>query len=249
MTYNILSVRTADEDDGRLYPVVTDDGYPVQLEEWDGDVQTVVSTGVEIYEFVDGQMRQLLALRDVKADVLISDSRVVVACRKFDKGGGWVGFGGAGAAFALAANGVSKMRAAHRRHGKVLAGQIRFAWLRCVGYKPKTGWANNEEIRLGVTVQMQDGTKRPLYLDLTLPKNVSSSEVARAIVQRAARYRIANTKIDDDTERAEYEKLVNAASLPAPEPKKFALYQLSRFYFVGTGSAYPIRPSAEAPAS
>ena len=240
MGYTILAVRSADEDDGRLYPVIGADRDPVEVDELDGDIQRVTGSGVEVKELVAGGWKTVGQFKGIKAEVLITESRLVVACDKYEKGGGWVGFGAGGLAVALAANGVSKARAARRRRGNMLVGHVRYAWLRCVGFKPKTGWASNEEVRLGVAVKTEDGTTRELFLDVTLPKNVDSSQVARVIVQRAARYRLAHTQIDADEERTQYEELANAPSLSAAAPKKFALYQLPRYFYVSTASALPM---------
>jgi hypothetical protein len=239
MEYSILAIRSAEEDDGRLYPIPGHEANQVQVEEWDGEPLRLLANRAQVSELVAGSWRTRQRVKDVKLAVMITDSRVVVCCSKFDKGGGWIGFGGAGAAVALAANGVSKARAAHRRRGKMLVGQVRYPWLRCVGFKPKTGWTSNEAIRLGVSVKSRDGAVHEIYLDLALPKNVDSAAVARAIVARAARYRLAHTGLDSDAHRSRFEELAEGPTLAAPEPKKFAIYQMPVYAFVNAGSAYP----------
>lgn len=237
MGYAIFAVRTADEDDGRLFPVIGDDQSPVELEPLDGSVDRVVSEGFEVSELVAGGWKHLMKLES-KADILVTDARFVVACTKFTKGGGWVGFG-AGAFVALAANGVSKARAANRRRGKMLVGQVRYAWLRSVGYMPRRGWGSKEELRLGVKVKTESGETRDLFLDVSLPKHVNSGELARAIVRRAAAYRLAHTGVDTEEERQALTELIDAARLPAPEAGKFAMYSMPRYFFVSAASAYP----------
>jgi hypothetical protein len=238
MGYSILAIRTAEDEDGRLYPVVGDDHSPVELESLDGSIQRLSGRAVMVSELVAGGLKTVARFKDIKVDLLITESRVALCCDKYEKGGGWVGFG-AGAFVALAANGVSKARAAHRRRGKMLVGQVRYSWLRCVGYKPKAGWGSSEKLRLGVAVKLNDGATRELLLDVALPKGVDSKAVARAIVTRAARYRLDHTAIDDGDERRKFEELAAAPQLAPPEPRKFAMYQMPRYFFVSRGTAYP----------
>jgi hypothetical protein len=244
MGYSILAIRTAEEEDGRLYPVVGDDRSPVELEPLDGSIQRLSGRAVMVSELVAGGMKTVARFKDVKVDVLITESRVALCCDKYEKGGGWVGFG-AGAFVAVAANGVSKARAAHRRRGKMLVGQVRYSWLRCVGYKPKAGWGSGEKLRLGVVVKLADGATRDLLLDIALPKGVDSKSVARAIVTRAARYRLEHIAIDDVDERRQFEELAAATELAPPEPKKFSMYQMPRYFFVSPGTAYPVSNGAQ----
>ncbi|MFI4991565.1 MAG: hypothetical protein ACHQHO_11730 [Solirubrobacterales bacterium] len=242
MGFSMLAIRTPDEEDGRLYPLPGEEQGSVRMEQWDGEPLRLTGSAITVQELDSGRWRTLLRARDIKLDLLITDSRFIVSSSKFDKGGGWVGFGG-GAFFALAANGVSKARAAYRRRGKLLVGQVRYPWLRCVGYKPKAGWGSSEQIRLGVVARSGDGERQELFLDVALPRNVDSAAVARAIVARAAAYRLAYTDVHDE-DRARFEELADGPTLPPPEPKKFALYNLPRHYFVSSAVAYPDRESA-----
>jgi hypothetical protein len=238
MDFQILAIRSADEDDGRLYPLPGEEKGSVRMEQWDGEPLRLTGTALAVRQLSSGAWRTHQRVKDVKLDILISDSRVVVSCVKFDKGGGWVGFGGGGVMFAMAANGVSKARAAHRRHGKVLVGQVRYPWLRCVGYKPKAGWGSSEEIRLGLVSRSDNGAHQELFLDIALPKDVDSSATARAIITRAADYRLHHEEVPEE-DRASLQVLAAGPSLGAPEAKKFALHTLPRYAFVSTASAYP----------
>jgi hypothetical protein len=165
VAFNILTIRTGDSDDGRLFPVLGDEHSPVELEPLDGEVQSLVATAVGVSELIGGKLRQLGQFREIRADVLITDARVVVSCSKYEKGGGWVGFGGVGAvALSAGLNAVSKARSAHRRKGKMLVGHVRYQWLSQVGSAPKSGFGSSERIRLRV-VENTSGTKRDLVLD------------------------------------------------------------------------------------
>ncbi len=128
MGYSMLAIRSAEEEDGRLYPTVGDQQSPVTLEEWDGEIQRLAGSALRVSEIVAGRLKTVVRVKDVKLDLLITDSRFAIACSKYEKGGGWWGVGGGGVLFAVAANGVSKVRAAHRRRGKMLLGHVRYPW-------------------------------------------------------------------------------------------------------------------------
>jgi len=61
--------------------------------------------------------------------IVVTDRRIAFMSTDFDKGGGWVGFGAAGLAISVAANIVSKHRAAKRSAGLVAIGQLRHEWI------------------------------------------------------------------------------------------------------------------------
>jgi hypothetical protein len=67
--------------------------------------------------------------------VVLTDRRLAFMTLDFDKGGGWTGFGLAGAAVAEGANAVSKHRAEKRSAGKVLIGHLRHEWVTDLGFR------------------------------------------------------------------------------------------------------------------
>lgn len=85
--------------------------------------------------------------------VVVTDRRTAFISCDFDKGGGWVGFGAAGLAISVAANAVSKHRAAKRSAGLVVIGQIRHEWIQSLELR-------KEKALLGPV---------STYLDLTAP--------------------------------------------------------------------------------
>lgn len=184
MSWSMLTVRENEDDgDGVLYPLPTLDVNGILLDGDDGECAPLITaTTVHLQE--RGQQGRknatLLKAAEIKASINITDARVAIACTKYDKGGGWIG-----GPTALAANAVSKARAAVRRRGKSLVGHIRYPWLWSVGYIEKTGWLSDEQLRL-VAIDKTGSEKRILLLDLTLPKSTSAEKVAREIVQRAA---------------------------------------------------------------
>lgn len=233
MAFNILTIRTADDEDGSMYPVLGDERSPIELERLDGShILPATATALE----VNHGKKDGAKVSEIKADVLITDARVAVACAKFDKGGGWTGFG-TGFVVAMGINAVSKARAAHRRRGKMLVGHVRYPWLRSVGFTTKTGFLSNEEVRL-LIMDNTSGQERSVMLDLAFPKTVSASEIARAIAERASRYRLTHDLELGDEERRALEGLAHAKPL-TPEPKKFVFYDFPTYFKANPATAYP----------
>ena len=172
---------------GLIFPVPGAQKNTVVFEQRDGEA--IQSLTAKALEFKVGN-RTMLRVRKVRIDFFITDARLAVACSKYDKGGGWVG----GATTMVVFNTVSKARAKLRSRGKMLAGQVRYPWLRWVASTPKTGYASEEALILHWAAE--NGTA--MTLTLTLPKNLEASRIAAEIVDRAARYRLVSEELDPD---------------------------------------------------
>jgi hypothetical protein len=170
---------------GLIFPIPGTGKNTVVFEPRDGEA--IQSLTAKALEFKAGN-RTMLRVRKVRIDFFITDARLAVACSKYDKGGGWVG----GATAMVVFNTVSKARAKLRSRGKMLAGQVRYPWLRWVASTPKTGFSSEETLILHCATE--DGTA--MTLTLTLPKNIEASRVAAEIADRAARYRLTSEELD-----------------------------------------------------
>lgn len=109
----------------------------------------------------------------VPVELTLSSRRVILVCEKFEKGGGWRGSPG----MMLTANAISKTRAAIRRHGKVLAGQMQLAWLAQIGYHDKHNRRTTNALRL--VACDSDGTQ--VLVDITLDKQTSPRAFTKQI--------------------------------------------------------------------
>jgi hypothetical protein len=241
VSFNVLTIRSGlDTDGGALYPVLSEVSGPeiIVLDHQDGQqVTRVVATAVRVLEARAGSLKQLVGLREVKIDVFITDSRLALACEKYDKGGGWVGFGAGGLLVAVTANAVSKARAASRSRGKVLVGHVRYPWLKSVGASSKSGYTTSEAIRLEYSEKLSSGPVIKL-VELTLPKNIDATLVAQDIAKRAADYRLANYPNMTAEERAKFASLSAAPPQPQPEPKKFAFVKMPTYYYASAATAF-----------
>lgn len=105
--YNFFAVVDASHDDDALYPTLSAPGsaFPVEITPEDGKVSYFqVSTVFVQEEKAKGGLKHALRFPDdIAWEGFISDTRVVVYCTNYDKGGGWRGFG-LGAVVAVAAS-------------------------------------------------------------------------------------------------------------------------------------------------
>ncbi|MGH3119743.1 MAG: zinc-ribbon domain-containing protein [Streptosporangiaceae bacterium] len=217
----------------------------IAMDDYDGpNVTKVVATAVRVLE-AGSELKTLVKLREVKIDIYITDGRVALACEKYDKGGGWVGFGGAGLLVAVTANAVSKARAASRSRGKVLVGHIRYPWLKSVGASSKSGFTSDEAIRLEYSEKGPGAPVRKM-LELTLPKNIDAALVAQDITRRAAAHRLAYYPDMPPEQRAKFAGLSQAPPLDPPS-KKFAFHQMPAFFYASAGTAFPRPPQSGTP--
>ena len=246
MAYRFVTVRTQEDDDGTMYPIFSapDTPYLFEIEPADGgNIAHFVAKGLAVQQ-KGGRASDVLKVSEVKLDVYITDARVVVCCEKFDKGGGWSGFG-AGAVFALGANAVSKARAAHRRKGKMLTGHVRYTWLSQVGGSTKAGFLDEEQLRIIV----KDGSQADaplLLIDLTLPKSVDSIAIAQSIAQRCAHYRLASAPIDSEEERQAFTDLQSVSRRESTKGT-FGMHQMPNCWFVKPATAVVSRLPSSAP--
>jgi hypothetical protein len=215
---------------GLIFPVPGAQKNTVVFEPRDGD--SIQSLTAKSLEFKAGN-RTMLRVRKVRIDIFITDARFAVACSKYDKGGGWVG----GATAMVVFNTVSKARAKMRSRGKMLAGQVRYPWLRWVASSPKTGYTSEETLILQCAAE--NGTA--MTLTLTLPKNIEASRVAAEIADRAARYRLSSEELDSEA-RAGIEAHLSSQSRAAGGEKQ--VFEMAAPMPVGEHSAR-IAPRAD----
>lgn len=242
MPFNIFTIRTAEDSDGRLYPVLGAAGanYPMETEELDGTIERLTVSGFAVFDVTSGEKKSVILLKGVPAEIFITDARLVIACEKWNQGGRSWGIG-LGATTAFIDNTVKKIKEARERRGQLLLGQIRYLWLSHVGYNPTRNAARNPELELGVSHRVQaDNSIRRLSLVLT-PKHVELASLAQSIVQRASKHWLAYGTFQNDAHRQKIVESSTAPVLPAPGPYKYATYTLP-FYQLASTAGVPQKP-------
>jgi hypothetical protein len=239
----ILTVREIGADqDGGLSPIPSEHGksenWLIDSDGYDGGAPLVLPiVGLHEQEVVSGRARSLSKLPGIKGTMYITDSRAAVAVEKFTKGHQYSGIFEVTESVALVASGISAIRAARRRKGKLLVGQVRYQWLKFVGASPRHG-LGHDSICLGCEVKDASGTK--LYrLYATLQNGAADPlTIAQDIIRRAARYRLSYFP-GDPQYGTRLQELTEASRLAAPQPKKMAVYAMPNYFYVSKANAYP----------
>jgi hypothetical protein len=226
MSFNLLAVREVGAAEDQLYPAPGEQADSVQLRADDGQPSAPLPVSdITIREILPGASpKRVLRVRDISAKLWTTDSRIVLACSKYDKGGGWRSWSAAAIPVTLAANTVSKARASRRRAGKMLVGQVPYASLVSVGCKPRGTPLGHDVLRFG-TIDPTLGTFRGLLLDVELPRQHSATEIARQIARFVAGRRLDSGRNLDDGLREHLSGLRQPGPLLA-QPKQFTSYYL-----------------------
>jgi hypothetical protein len=248
----IMTVREIGSDqDSRLSPAPSGLKEPesrlVIPESYDGENPVILPiAGIHEQEIVAGGAKTVAKLPRTGGVMYITDSRVVVAIEKFEKGNLYLGFSSPTEGIAVLASGVSALRAARRRKGKVLVGQVRYQWLKFAGADPRISIGSGGGIYLGCEVKGAAGTR--LYrLVVTLARGqVDPLDIIQDIIQRAARYRLAHFPGNPD-HHARLDELAKVPRLPNPKPKELASYAMPNYFYVASANAYPNAPSVSDP--
>jgi hypothetical protein len=216
VNYAFAAIVEQEDVDETWVPKIVDKAGTVAWKAADGEVTGFVASGMTVYRGQIDSRHRLLHVENVEIKVFVSRARVVAVCRKYDKGGGWIG--GLGGMIVL--NSISKARAAVRSHGKFLVGQMWWPWLADVGYTQKTGWSSTNKLRL---VAQDGSTGQWIYVDLQLPKKANARALADAILRAATRQRAGCEDVD-----AEAREGLASLALPPfdPSAKRFAMVNL-----------------------
>jgi hypothetical protein len=148
---------------------------------------------VEVEHRVQRTWQTLLGARNIEAKVLLTDSRLAVVCKKYDKGGGWIGTPG----MMLVANAISSVKAASRRKGKHLVAQIRHEYCAAITFETKTSWLTENTLR-AVVITGEVGQQRGFRMNLVLGKKVGVEALAEEWLERAKRHLVANGSLTNE---------------------------------------------------
>lgn len=241
MTYTGMTIRAVDDPDrdDRLYPVLATGELDrtIEMSRADSNPVSYGARGLVVTRTVDQRSRKLLVLDDHSVDVWVTDARVILHCAKYDKGGGWWGFGGAGVVVALAANGVSKARAARRRRGTAAVGHVRYPWLAAVGGSPKTSLLDQAQLVIRVVEPTSEGGGLVAFT-LSFSRSTDVLGMAADIGLRTARHHLASDQLTQP-QRVAWEEFCQTIS-SAPTQGRVPVHVLPTHYHVQPQTAtYP----------
>jgi len=210
------------------------------LEDGDGELQRVEGSNLVLTASSSGDYRILTRLKDVPIELIVTDSRVIIACEKWNRGDRYWGVG-LGATSAMISNTINKAKEARQRRGTMLLGHIRYGWLVNVGYTIPQGLGQRPCVRFELFHRVPpDNHERRLRLELGLRKRTDSAEVAKAITRRAAKYWLRHYQDNLADSRDKYQKLAaGPPDLPTPKPKHYAFYVIPRSFPASELTALP----------
>lgn len=230
MPYNPLTVTQADETPSFAYPSITPE-LTLVMDGSDGDIIGPIHANAAAVAQFDQKRQKMVnvaSVQEVKIDVYITEARVVLICKKYDKGGGWVG----GPA-AIAFNAGSKILAANRRRGKALTAQLRYPWIDKLLFQPKRGFRGVEAIKFAFK---SEGIS--MTLQIQLDKSTDSGPMAYEIVRRLVAYRLADTDDKSPEELKAFHALLDAGQAETPPQGQMGKYVIPTSYGAGGGEKY-----------
>ncbi|MBC7594407.1 MAG: hypothetical protein H7288_10770 [Kineosporiaceae bacterium] len=192
MTWNFVAPIAAEEDTDGLFPLLSST-FDVMPEPLDGQLSTSLSVfQASVTRMVNGSFKEQVNLSDLKLEAHFTESRFVLYCRKWSKGGFIGSTDPIGLLLAATTAAVSAARAANRRKGTALAGHLHWEALRAVAWRPRTMWDTNA-VSLAY-LDNTDGEEVRCRILLEFRRNVDAQEVARQILDRALAYRFSSNE-------------------------------------------------------
>ena len=194
---------------------IADDSYHIMPEVQDHSFGMLLpATAVSVEKCPKDKDRYTQAMGGSNPDisVFVTDSRVVIACEKYNKGNGgrWVG-----GLTAIAANAITRGVEGRLRRGKILVGHVRYEWLAMLAYYRKVSWLTEEKLVLLYV----DTQKTKWRVIITFKKQVNAADVANDILRRACYYRTRMLDEIDEKEAAFYDRFLNRGEL-IPQSEK-----------------------------
>jgi hypothetical protein len=132
--FAVLADHTLERDGWRL-PSFVADTERLMLEPGEQALQEIQPCSIELNTRVGNDAWSTIWETEKPGTVTITDRRVVLACRAFDRGSSYGGFGGGAALIGLGLTAISRARAKSRTAGQCFGGHLRYEWLSAVGYQ------------------------------------------------------------------------------------------------------------------
>jgi hypothetical protein len=191
MVFTIAQVRSPDDPEDELFPLPGPTPNSVVPLLGEGAFSSFKVEGIWTESKTNGETTELGQTGEVKAELLVSDQRVAIACTHFQNGGGWHGYGTAGAAFAVIANGTGNAVAHNQTRGTSLVGHVRHEWIVGVIARDRKGWGSNNYVEILLWDPPLPGSRSLSKLHVQLDRKTLASPAAQLIASRAASVKAA----------------------------------------------------------
>jgi hypothetical protein len=230
--YNILTIKSPDDEFDPFYPSVDKSLFPV-LTGHDGQIAAPYSvSGLTVSVIEDEAFKKIAGATGLSGDLWVTDHRIIVRCNNYDKVkwtgennvDAWVFGAGTESALFLAAKAYHRVRSM----GKTMTGHVYMPWIRSIAYCPQIGRAQPAAVRLQLTKKLQDGSTKDIFLSISLTKGTDSKAVAQEILRRCLRWwSVHETGLTKEQEQQVQNGL--SQQLWSPEPGKMTVINLPVF--------------------
>jgi hypothetical protein len=210
-----------------LLPRVLADGR-IELEPGEKILAHAIAHSLRLYRGDSTVANRYLQLRKATIEVVVTSTRFLVLCRKFEKGNTWWG----NPLLAIPATIVSRARVAILRHGKVLAGQMRLRWVHEVACATKQGWLSTNWLSLTA----HDESRTAVVVRLKFGKSTSPRPLAEHITNAACTIHLSES---DRLNTTQLSNLGRGLRLPTPEPGTAATLVIPGAQLASASNAYP----------
>lgn len=185
MTFTVLKISTVEEQSDPQYPTPWTAFNSFLPEVGDGEVTLYPANAVDPRLIrTDGATYRVGKAEDLQASVAITGSRVIFACRNFNKGGGWVGLGVGGLIVAGIISAASTSAARRKTLGQTLVGNVRYKWLVSIAAHELRFLKSSNSLHLGF--RDPGGAAYAALLEIGIPNMYQSAQLGYEIAQRAA---------------------------------------------------------------
>ena len=236
-TFKLIQVLAPGDSDGSLYPAVSDGSLPILMDSWDQTRTIVKGVSLTLSRYANREKKGFAAFSKRDVTLLVTDARVAVVCVDWNKGQGsgtsFGHFAGSQVNVALA-NKARKLKEAHDRVGRILAGHARYGWISDVGYQPAY-----QRFLPQIHICIPGSEGDTLVLGVTLTAKVDSAALAQTIAQRTAAYRLKYSLPANDTRSRLARLAAGPPPLASPEPGKLATYSIPGYVSPSVDTALP----------
>jgi hypothetical protein len=212
MTFDVIQMIPKDGNFGRMWPVPAQDPAHMLVEREHLDGESIIAMPVKtayVMVKVQGRFQQLAYLPNLKdAWLYLTDARAIFAVANFNPGGGWSG-SGLGLLVAETANAVSKARNRSLAKSTIVAGHIRYQWLRAIIAEPRWGIVP-QTLCLFYTPSGRQPGQDAFHLKLQLGKAGNWAVAASEVIRRAAAFDLRNYDVPNE-QKPMMEQLTRAA--------------------------------------
>ena len=207
------------------------------MDSWDQTRTIVKGVSLTLSRYANREKKELAAFSRA-GRYLAGDRCARRRCmrRLEQRTGVWNSFGHfAGSQVNVAlANKARKLKEAHDRAGRILAGHARYGWISDVGYQPAY-----QRFLPQIHICIPGSEGDTLVLGVTLTAKVDSAALAQTIAQRTAAYRLKYSLPANDTRSRLARLAAGPPPLASPEPGKLATYSIPGYVSPSVDTALP----------